>query len=147
VAWNPLRREHLLQWQQLSSTGVTQLRAPTTGQADIGEGENQCVPTMGTELNMTWRVRETENEIAILRGLVDELSIMVETEFANEHHDLSLIEFNEAVQKTIWMANNQPVDNGEPIWWPKHEEIDGDLCLIEETLDGGNSRARHGDTR
>jgi hypothetical protein len=89
---------------------------------------------------MTWRVRGTDDEISILRGLVDELSIMVEIEFANEHHDKSLIEFNEAVQKTIWMANNQSDENGEPIWWPKHEEIDGDVCLIEETLDENQNR-------
>jgi hypothetical protein len=86
---------------------------------------------------MTWRVRPDgdRNEIVILRGLIDELSIMVETEFANEHHDLSLIEFNKAIQKTIWMANNEPVSKCDPVWWPRHISVGDEIHLIEEVMD------------
>jgi hypothetical protein len=86
---------------------------------------------------MTWRVRPDgdRNEIAILRGLVDELSIMVETEFANEHHDKSLIEFNEAIQKTIWTANNDSDEKGNPVWWPRHISVGNETHLIEEVMD------------
>lgn len=86
---------------------------------------------------MTWRVRgdDDKEELAILRGLVDELSLLVSIEFANEHGDKSLTDFNEHFQKTIWLANNTEKANGEKIWWPRHISVGEEIHLIEEILD------------
>tara|TARA_Y100000593_G_C4139854_1_gene251681 strand:+ start:38 stop:346 length:309 start_codon:yes stop_codon:yes gene_type:complete len=86
---------------------------------------------------MTWRVRGTEDELPILRGLIDEIVCILD--MGTRDTDLK-----EEIKKTIWEANNSPIlmgdEKGEPIWWPKHEEIDGDVCLIEETLDENQNR-------
>ncbi len=76
----------------------------------------------------------------ILRGLVDEMVCIIEKyseDFGIPHMNDDLLLM---VHEAIWEANNEPDENGEPIWWPKHEEIDGKLCLIEERLDIDKNR-------
>ena len=89
---------------------------------------------------MTWRVRkDTENELIILRGLVDELSLMME-ELAQENRGQRYAIANESFQRTIWIHNNDYDKDGNPVWWPRHISVEQPqgvvkTHLIEERLD------------
>ena len=82
---------------------------------------------------MSWRNRGTEDELPILRGLIDEIVCILD--MGTRDTDLK-----EAINKTIWECNNAHLEDNSLIWWPKHEEIDGNLCLIEERLDANKNR-------
>lgn len=96
---------------------------------------------------MTWRVRkDTENELIILRGLVDELSIMMEewAQAADSQVQMPrrkmMEKYNESVQRTIWIHNNDYDKDGDPVWWPRHISVEQpqgvvETHLIEERLD------------
>ena len=90
---------------------------------------------MTKRLNMTWRGRGDEGELPILRGLIDEIVCILDD---NLH--LPKLDLVEKINKTIWECNNAHLEDGTLIWWPKYEEIDGNLCLIEERLDANKNR-------
>jgi len=79
-------------------------------------------------MNMSWRNRRTENELPILRGLIDEIICILD----DHSSDADLIE---TINKAIWECNNAPLEDYSPIWWPRHEEIDCKIFLIVERLD------------
>ncbi len=82
---------------------------------------------------MSWRCRCDEDELPILRGLVDE--ILCKAEEMEQSTNRFLREVGAELKKTIWESNNEPKNDGSPIWWPRHETINGNICLIEEILD------------
>jgi hypothetical protein len=95
---------------------------------------------------MTWRVRSTEDELPILRGLIDEIVAIIEMgcggdgDFYEEVYAEGLLE---KIEKTIWEANNEPKWSiegqcEEPIWWPRHITVGDKIHLIEERL--GNDK-------
>ena len=87
---------------------------------------------------MSWRNRGTEDELPILRGLIDEIVCILEDD--SDSLQCVIAPLVEKINKTIWESNNAHLEDNSLIWWPKHEEIDGNLCLIEERLDANKNR-------